>query len=332
MHIKDRIKELRRVKASDLEAHPRNWRTHPKDQRDYMTAILKEVGYADALLAYEHEGKLRLIDGHLRQEITPDQEVPVLVVDVSEEEAEKILITHDPVAFFASADKEKLEKAIRSVHVGEEELQELIARIAVDNNIVPPEEFKLFGWNGDEKKELEEDELPDVEDVEPRGKVGETWQLGMHTLLIGDVFERLKDLPDESIQCVMTSPPYWGLRQYLFDNAVQLRHDIPQEKREQIIQELERHGIKAKIVGLMGRALNDRRCTLSKAVYERDGYRCVRCDSSHTSKISLHAHHIKPWAENPNSRFELKNIVTVCKPCHVWIHSRKNTESEFLRS
>jgi len=30
----------------------------------------------------------------------------------------------------------------------------------------------------------------------------------------GDVINRLKDLPDRSIQCVVTSPPYWGLRDY----------------------------------------------------------------------------------------------------------------------
>ena len=40
---------------------------------------------------------LQLIDGHLRAETTPDQPVPVLVLDVDEEEASKILATHDPL-------------------------------------------------------------------------------------------------------------------------------------------------------------------------------------------------------------------------------------------
>ena len=30
----------------------------------------------------------------------------------------------------------------------------------------------------------------------------------------GDVREVLKTLDDESVQCVVTSPPYWGLRDY----------------------------------------------------------------------------------------------------------------------
>jgi DNA modification methylase len=33
-------------------------------------------------------------------------------------------------------------------------------------------------------------------------------------ILIGDVRERLRDLADESVHCVVTSPPYFGLRDY----------------------------------------------------------------------------------------------------------------------
>ena len=33
-------------------------------------------------------------------------------------------------------------------------------------------------------------------------------------ILIGDVRDKLKELPDESVNCVVTSPPYWGLRDY----------------------------------------------------------------------------------------------------------------------
>jgi DNA modification methylase len=33
-------------------------------------------------------------------------------------------------------------------------------------------------------------------------------------ILIGDALEKLKTLPDASIHCCVTSPPYWGLRDY----------------------------------------------------------------------------------------------------------------------
>jgi DNA modification methylase len=38
-----------------------------------------------------------------------------------------------------------------------------------------------------------------------------TWR---NEILLGDVRERLQDIPDESVQCVVTSPPYWKLRDY----------------------------------------------------------------------------------------------------------------------
>ena len=33
-------------------------------------------------------------------------------------------------------------------------------------------------------------------------------------ILIGDVFDKLAELPGESVHCVVTSPPYWSLRDY----------------------------------------------------------------------------------------------------------------------
>ena len=36
----------------------------------------------------------------------------------------------------------------------------------------------------------------------------------MATIFCGDALEVLKELPDESVQMCMSSPPYWGLRAY----------------------------------------------------------------------------------------------------------------------
>lgn len=38
----------------------------------------------------------------------------------------------------------------------------------------------------------------------------------------GDALDRLRDLPDESIHCCVTSPPYWGLRDYGVDGQLGL--------------------------------------------------------------------------------------------------------------
>ena len=41
-------------------------------------------------------------------------------------------------------------------------------------------------------------------------------------ILIGDALARLRELPDESVHCCVTSPPYWGLRDYGVDGQIGL--------------------------------------------------------------------------------------------------------------
>jgi ParB-like nuclease family protein len=123
MNVRDRIKELRRVRASELRPNPRNWRVHPPEQQDALRGVLAEVGYADALLARElPDGSLMLVDGHLRAETTPEALVPVLVLDVDETEAHKILLTHDPLAAMAT--------------VSEEHVRSLLAEVQTENAAV----------------------------------------------------------------------------------------------------------------------------------------------------------------------------------------------------
>jgi len=40
---------------------------------------------------------------------------------------------------------------------------------------------------------------------------------GAVTIYHGDALAVLRELPDCSVQCCVTSPPYWGLRSYLPD-------------------------------------------------------------------------------------------------------------------
>ena len=50
----------------------------------------------------------------------------------------------------------------------------------------------------------------------------------------GDVREVLKTLDDESVQCVVTSPPYWGLRDYGVDGQLGLEA-TPEEFVENMV-------------------------------------------------------------------------------------------------
>ncbi|MSR59523.1 MAG: hypothetical protein EXS05_18085 [Planctomycetaceae bacterium] len=133
MSIRDRIRELRRIPAAELLPNPRNWRTHPRRQREALEALLAEIGYADALLAREMpDGRLMLIDGHLRAQTTPQTTVPVLVLDLNDDEADKLLATLDPLAAQAQADSQKLAELLGTLKFESAALREVLAEL------VPP--------------------------------------------------------------------------------------------------------------------------------------------------------------------------------------------------
>src|SRR5437764_4781629 len=105
--IRNRIKGHRRVRAGDLVPHEWNFRLHPELQRDALAALYREVGFARSLLAYElPDGRLKLIDGHLRRDLDPDMEVEVEVLDVTEEEARTLLLSIDPLAALAGTQEQ----------------------------------------------------------------------------------------------------------------------------------------------------------------------------------------------------------------------------------
>lgn len=200
MKIRDRIVELRRVSASELHPHPKNWRTHPKHQMDAMRGVLSEIGFAGAEIARElPDGSLQLIDGHARAEIAGDSKIPVLILDVDETEANKILATFDPIGALAETDGEKLDAVLRDVDTGNEALQEMLASLA--------DEADLYL---DDQPDVVQDETPEPP-ADPVTQFGDVWILGDHRVLCGDSTnkEHTQLLFDgHRADCCFTSPPY----------------------------------------------------------------------------------------------------------------------------
>jgi len=103
--VRNRIKRHVRMRAGDLVPHELNPRLHSEAQRAALAALYAEIGFARSLLAYElPDGRLKLIDGHLRQDLTPDMEVDVEVLDVNDAEARALLLSLDPLAQLADYD------------------------------------------------------------------------------------------------------------------------------------------------------------------------------------------------------------------------------------
>lgn len=210
IEIRDRIKEFKRIRAADLVPDPDNWRTHPRSQKDAVAGILREIGYADAMLARETPEGVMLIDGHLRRELTPNQNVPVLILDVTEAEAKKILTTLDPLAAMAGADKDSLKHLMDNIETDSEGLQKMLDNLAVETGIAPPPE--------------QADDGPDpcfqqIEELLRKWEVcdGQRWQIvsedgaRIHYLLCGDSTKEADVnalLDGERPFLMVTDPPY----------------------------------------------------------------------------------------------------------------------------
>ena len=70
----------------------------------------------------------------------------------------------------------------------------------------------------------------------------ETFLDGRVTILIGDVLDALRALPDDHFDCVVTSPPYWGLRDYGVEGQIGLEPTLGEhiEKLVAVFREVRR--------------------------------------------------------------------------------------------
>lgn len=67
--------------------------------------------------------------------------------------------------------------------------------------------------------------------------------------------------------------------------------------------------------------------TLAPQVFKRDNYTCVNCGANQ----NLNAHHIIPVYVDSSKIADIDNLITLCKPCHMHLHSN-NLELEFAKN
>ncbi len=159
-----------------------------------MRAALGEIGFADALLVREEDGQIQIIDGHLRAGIALDQEVPVLVLDVTAEEADKLLATFDPITGLAEADVSALRELADSIDFDSKGLRAMVDEM-------------LASAGG--TVEIEQDEVPAVPG-EATTQPGDLYVLGEHRVLCGDATkaEDVDRVMDGEQAATVTDPPY----------------------------------------------------------------------------------------------------------------------------
>lgn len=118
---------------TQLLANPLNWRIHPTRQREAMRGALDEVGWVQRVIVNQRTG--HVIDGHLRIEeaISADTTVPVLYVDLTEDEERVVLATLDPLGAMAGQSDERLHALLQDVAVDSEALIKMIERLTKDS-------------------------------------------------------------------------------------------------------------------------------------------------------------------------------------------------------
>ena len=65
--------------------------------------------------------------------------------------------------------------------------------------------------------------------------IGEEKKININQILNGDSIEMLKKLPDRSINCCVTSPPYYGLRDYGVEGQIGLE-ETPEEYIQKLVE------------------------------------------------------------------------------------------------
>src|SRR5262249_31471904 len=83
------------------------------------------------------DGRIQLIDGHLRRDLDPERVVTVELVDLSEEEARKALLTLDPLVCLAEADADAVARLTELVETDSEALRAMWQKLAQDQPAFP---------------------------------------------------------------------------------------------------------------------------------------------------------------------------------------------------
>lgn len=195
------------IKAKRLKAHPSNWRVHPDKQRKSLRAVIEDIGFTSPVVVRKQGRDYELLDGHLRADLEPDAELPIVIVDLDDQEALKMLASHDPLAYLAETDPKALQSVLDAIEAETAELEKLLA----DAKVHQPS----AGGTNDAEPQLDRaDELRKKWKV----KKGQLWEIkgpsgNTHRLLCGDCTDKkqVKRLMGKKRAGLMNTDPPYGI-------------------------------------------------------------------------------------------------------------------------
>lgn len=185
---------------NQLLANPYNWRKHPEYQKKALRGALKEVGWIQRTIVNTRTG--HLVDGHLRVELAMQDgaaSVPVIYVDLSEEEERVALASLDSITTLAETDQDMIEQLLDITQVQDDDLAAFFDTLKGISDL-----------DEETEGEVDPDDAPNVH-PDAVSKTGDVWLCGEHRVMCGDstAWTDVDTLCDaQTIDMVWTDPPY----------------------------------------------------------------------------------------------------------------------------
>lgn len=133
---------------AEITPHDLNWRRHPAQQRAALAGVLDEVGWVQDVIVNRTTG--RLVDGHLRVAVALERgepSVPVVYVELSDDEERLVLATLDPLGALAETDTDALASLLATVAPSADEVRDLVSFLARRSGIGDMDD-PLAEWQG----------------------------------------------------------------------------------------------------------------------------------------------------------------------------------------
>ena len=197
--------EIKWRSPDSLTPYVNNNKQHPTEQIDKVASSIAEFGFDQPIVVDEKDV---IIKGHARREAALRlglDRIPVVVRDDLSEAQKKASRIADNKTAISDFDEEALAAELAIL----EEMEYDLTLTGFDESEL--DELLQRESGGHDESGADEDEVPDVEEVEPRCKLGEVWQLGRHRLGCFDstdieLVRRL--LGDRKVDMVWADPLY----------------------------------------------------------------------------------------------------------------------------
>ena len=179
------------------------WDQNPRDNQHAVAEVansIKRFGFASPIICRAEDRTI--IAGHTRFKAAKQlglSKIPVRFLDLDPVEAQLLALADNKIGEIADWDDKMLQDIL--INLQEEDLSGL-------------------GWSDEELQDLMNVEEPEISDSfvtdldemptehEQVAETGGVYEVGEHRVICGDCMEVLKTLPEQSVDCIVTDPPY----------------------------------------------------------------------------------------------------------------------------